>query len=66
KAISLVRNLGHQVNNLTTVNMDFNRHYRSFENVVKRPTLGSGRGYQLIGHHEIMFPLLVAGILAQL
>ncbi len=66
KAISLVRNLGHQINNLTTVNMDFNRHYRSFENVVKRPTLGSGHGYQLIGHHEIMFPLLVAGILAQL
>ena len=66
KAISLARNLGHKVNNLTTVNMDFNRHYRPFENVVKRPTLGSGRGYQLIGHHEIMFPLLVAGILAQL
>ncbi len=66
KAISLVRNLGHQVNNLTTVNMDFNRHYRPYENVVKRPTLGNGRGYQLIGHHEIMFPLLVAGILAQL
>ena len=66
KAISLVRNLGHQVDNLTTVNMDFNRHYRSFENVVKRPTLGTGQGYQLIGHHEIMFPLLVAGILAQL
>ena len=66
KAISLARNLGHQVDNLTTVNMDFNRHYRSFENVVKRPTLGSGQGYQLIGHHEIMFPLLVAGILAQL
>ncbi len=66
KAISLVRNLGHQVNNLTTVNMDFKRHYRSFENVVKRPTLGSGQGYQLIGHHEIMFPLLVAGILARL
>ena len=66
KAISLVRNLGHQIKNLTTVNMDFNRHYRSFENVVKRPTLGSGQGYQLIGHHEIMFPLLVAGILAKL
>ncbi|MBN2808159.1 MAG: deoxyhypusine synthase family protein [Deltaproteobacteria bacterium] len=66
KAISLVRNLGHPVQNLTTVNMDFNRHYRSFENVVKRPTLNSGRGYQLIGHHEIMFPLLAAAILARL
>jgi len=66
KAISLVRNLGHKLEDLTTVNMDFNRHYRSFENVVKRPTLGSGRGFQIIGHHEIMFPLLVAGILAKL
>ncbi len=66
KAISLVRNLGHKINDLTTVNLDFNRHYRSFENVVKRPTLGNGRGFQIIGHHEIMFPLLVAGILAQL
>jgi hypothetical protein len=66
KAISPVRNLGHKIDDLTTVNMDFNRHYRSFENVVKRPTLGSGRGFQIIGHHEIMFPLLVAGILARL
>ncbi|HDS17310.1 MAG TPA: hypothetical protein ENN66_12040 [Proteobacteria bacterium] len=66
KAISLVRNLGHPLNNLTTVNMDFNQHYRPLQNVVKRPTAGHGHGYQLIGHHEIMFPLLSAGILAQL
>ena len=66
KAISLARNLGHPVAHLTTVNMDFIRHYRAYENVVRRPTLGRGRGLQLIGHHEVMFPLLAAGILARL
>lgn len=66
KAISLARNLGHPVDHLTTVNMDFIRHYRAFENVVRRPTLDRGRGLQFIGHHEIMFPLLVAGILDRL
>jgi len=65
KAISLARNLGHPVANLTTANMDFKHHYRAYENVVKRPTLKDGRGLQLIGHHEIM-PLLVAGVLHQL
>ena len=52
--------------NLTTVNMDFIRHYRASENVVRRPTLDRGRGIQLIGHHEVMFPLLAAGILSRL
>jgi hypothetical protein len=32
-------------------------------NVVQRPTQGDGKGYQLTGHHEIMFPLLCAAIL---
>lgn len=66
KAVSMVRNLGHDLDGLTTVNMDFNQHYRPLQNVVKRPTAGCGRGYQLIGHHEIMLPLLWAGILAQM
>ncbi len=66
KAISLVRNLGHPVANLTTVNMDFKHHYRAYENVVRRPTLNRGRGLELIGHHEIMFPLLTAGIMSEL
>jgi hypothetical protein len=66
KAVSLARNLGHPVAGLTTVNMDFIRHYRATENVVRRPILKGGRGITLIGHHEIMFPLLVAGLLSQL
>ncbi|RJP57250.1 MAG: hypothetical protein C4549_05360 [Deltaproteobacteria bacterium] len=63
KALTLVRNLGFNVRDFTTVNMDFIQQYRPITNVVKRPTLGDGRGYSLIGHHEIMVPLLAAAIL---
>jgi hypothetical protein len=66
KALSLARNLGHPVANLTTVNMDFIQHYRPTLNVVKRPTLKGGKGYTLIGHHEVMFPLLAAAVLEKL
>ena len=60
KALSVVRNLGHQVTGITTVNMDFMRHYRPMTNVVQRPTMDGGKGFHLTGHHEIMFPLLAA------
>lgn len=63
KALALARNLGHPLVNLTTVNMDFIHHYRPTVNVVKRPTLKGGKGYTLIGHHEVMFPLLAAAVL---
>ncbi len=66
KALTLARNLGRVVQNFTVVNMDFIQHYRPITNVVKRPTQMHGRGYALTGHHEIMFPLLVAGLLAEL
>ena len=66
KALALARNLGHPVSNLTTVNMDFIQHYRPSVNVVKRPTLQGGKGYTLIGHHEIMFPLLAAAVVENL
>lgn len=63
KALALARNLGHPLVNLTTVNMDFMHHYRPSVNVVRRPTLKGGKGYTLIGHHEIMVPLLAAAVL---
>jgi deoxyhypusine synthase len=62
KALNLARNLGHPVRNLTTVDMDFNRHYRPGVNVVSRPTAAGGTGLRLTGHHEIMFPLLWAAV----
>jgi hypothetical protein len=63
KALSLVRNLGHEVRDFTTVNMDFIQHYRPMTNVVHRPTLEGGKGFSLVGHHEIMFPLLAAAVI---
>lgn len=63
KAVTLVRNLGWPLKKITTVNFDFIRHYRPATNVVRRPTLEGGRGYYLIGHHELMIPLLAAAVL---
>jgi hypothetical protein len=62
KAVALARNRGIPLAGLTTVNLDFIRHYRPQTNVVSRPTAGTGRGYTLIGHHEIMIPLLAAAL----
>ncbi len=66
KAISLVRNLGYKPERFTTVTMDFIRQYRPTQNVVQRPTAQGGKGYYLIGHHEIMLPLLAAAILEKI
>jgi len=66
KALTVVRNLGHRVNDFTTANFDFIRHYRTMTNVVNRPTAGGGKGYNIIGHHELMIPLLIASLLDRL
>jgi hypothetical protein len=63
KALSIAQNLGHHVDNFTTANFDMNQHYRPLQNVVKRPTSGRGKGYSIIGHHEINIPLLAAAVL---
>jgi len=63
KAVALARNQRRALSGLTTVNLDFIRSYRPETNVVSRPTAGTGRGYSLVGHHEIMIPLLAAAIL---
>jgi len=66
KAVSVVRNLGYSLAGLTTINMDFQRQYRTQVNVLERPTHGTGTGICLIGHHEVMFPLLMAAVLEEL
>jgi hypothetical protein len=62
KAVALARNRGLALAGLTTVNLDFIRSYRPQTNVVTRPTAGSGRGYSLVGHHELLIPLLAAAL----
>ena len=64
KAVALARNRGIALAELTTVNLDFVRQYRAQTNVVMRPTAGTGRGYSLVGHHEIMIPLLAAALVS--
>ena len=63
KAVAIARNEGKPLEGLTTVNLDFLRHYRPLTNVVNRPTAGgTGRGYSLTGHHELLIPLLAAAL----
>ncbi|HSL24298.1 MAG TPA: hypothetical protein VK886_22380 [Vicinamibacterales bacterium] len=62
KAVALARNRGVALAGLTTVNIDFLRHYRPETNVVARPVAGSGRGFSLVGPHEILIPLLAAAL----
>ncbi|MDQ2817965.1 MAG: hypothetical protein M3T49_07125 [Candidatus Eremiobacteraeota bacterium] len=61
KALSVARNLGHR-GRFVTADFDFIRHYRPRTNVVTRPHADGGRGYMFTGHHEIMLPLLAAGL----
>jgi hypothetical protein len=63
KAVTLARNLGHQIADFATVNLDFIQAYRPSTNVVARPTQGVGRGYSLTGHHELLVPLLAAALI---
>ncbi len=65
KAVALARNRGIALAGLTTVNLDFARLYRPQTNVVHRPTLGTGRGYSLVGHHELLIPLLAAACIEE-
>ena len=66
KALSIAQNLGHHVDNFSTANFDMTQHYRPLQNVVKRPTSGSGKGYTLTGHHEINIPLFAMAVLDRL
>ncbi len=62
KSLALARNLGHDVRRFTAVDLDFIRQYRPAVNFVARPTRLGGVGLSLVGHHEILLPLLAAGI----
>jgi hypothetical protein len=67
KALTIARNLdAGKPKNFVTVDLDMQRHYRPRMNVVQRPTLEGGKGYEITGHHEIMVPLLVWAVLERL
>ena len=66
KAINIARNIDGKPRRIVTANLDMIQHYRPLQNVVQRPTVPDGRGCQIIGHHEILFPLLYAMVRARL
>lgn len=66
KALNVARNLGYKVKNFTACNFDMINHYRPYHNVVKRPVTSGGAGYTIIGHHEIMIPLLAQSIIEKI
>ena len=63
KAVSVAHNFGHDLDGLVTVNVDKQAQYRSRVNVVERP---SAEGFDLIGYHEILLPLLHVAVASQL
>ena len=67
KALTIARNLNDKRPvNFTTCNLDMQQHYRPRMNVVLRPTAGSGKGYEITGHHEIMVPMLTWAVIDRL
>ena len=67
KALTIARNVtGGAPQNFVTCDLDMQRHYRPAMNVVQRPTLDSGKGYSITGHHEIMVPLLCWAVVERL
>lgn len=66
KALNLARNLGNKVKDFTTANFDMIYHYRPQQNIVSRPVISGGVGYYIVGHHEIMLPLLVQAIIEKI
>jgi hypothetical protein len=64
KALAIARNLGADLDEITTANFDMIRHYRPSENVIGR-TVQKGRGHQITGQHELMLPLLRQALIEQ-
>ena len=67
KALTISRNLNAgRPTGFVTCDIDMQRHYRPHVNVVQRPTLAGGAGYELTGHHELMLPMLAWAIVEAL
>lgn len=67
KALTIARNLNEgRPTGFTTCDMDMQRHYRPRVNVVQRPVLAGGEGFEITGHHEIMVPLLAWAVIDSL
>ena len=67
KALTVARNIGGgRPTHFVAADFDMQRQYRPRVNVVQRPTQAGGAGYLLTGHHELLIPMLVWGVLENL
>jgi hypothetical protein len=67
KALTIARNTGGgRPTHFLAADFDMQRHYRPRVNVVQRPTRAGGSGFLLTGHHELLLPLLVWGVVEKL
>ncbi|MCS7253345.1 MAG: hypothetical protein RMK18_08050 [Armatimonadota bacterium] len=66
KALALVRNMGHDVKGFVGATFDFIRHYRATNNPVQRAEELGGKGFYIIGHHELLIPLLAQALLERM
>jgi len=66
KALNLARNLGDKIRDFTTANFDMIYQYRPAQNVVSRPVATGGNGFYIVGHHEIMLPLLFQAVIEKI
>ena len=63
KAVSVARNFGHCLDGLVCVTVDKQSQYRNRVNVLQRP---ADEGIELIGHHEILLPLIHVAVAERL
>ena len=63
KAVRLARNRGVSLAGLTTVNLDFVRHYRPQTNVVSRPAPASAGATRSSATTRFLIPLLAAAFI---
>lgn len=66
KALTVARNLREGVEGFSTANFDMLPQYRPRVNVVQRPTQGRGRGFEFLGPHEILIPLVFGALVEAL
>jgi len=66
KAITTLINLGYDMKGMMGVNLDFVQHYRSNQQVVARVREIGGDGISLTGHHELLIPLIAAGVIERM
>jgi hypothetical protein len=62
KVLTVAKNADNSLTGFTTANFDMIRHYRPSMNVVKRPQVLGAEGFDFVGHHELMIPLLLAAV----